>query len=142
MDALAGLSSNEQNPSIACALAIDYEGKVEILSANSNEVTRRTQEHIKKVWEDTVEISALTRYLRIHGVGDTWEKRKKSITLIRSIYEFCLPTFSKNFLDSLSRLRTRVSAYEKWHQQQESEETPIWPQRTDELRSLVTTIKE
>jgi hypothetical protein len=32
MDALAGLSSNEQNPAIACALTIEYcEGKVEIV---------------------------------------------------------------------------------------------------------------
>ena len=141
MDALAGLTSNEQNPSIACALAIDYEGKVEIVLASSNEVTHRTQKHITQVWEDMVEISALARYSRRHGVGDTCQK-KKSIALIRSIYEFCMPTFSKNFLNNLSRLRAWVSEYDKWNQEQESRETTFWPQRMDELRSLVTTIKE
>lgn len=68
MDALAELSSNEQNPSIACALIVDYEGKVEI-PVHSNEATRRTQDHIRKVWEDMAEISALTRYSRSHGLG-------------------------------------------------------------------------
>lgn len=68
MDALAELSSNKQNPSIACALIVDYEGKVEI-PVHSNEVTRRTQDHIRKVWEDMAEISALTRYSRSHGLG-------------------------------------------------------------------------
>jgi hypothetical protein len=142
MDALAGLSSNEQNPSIACALTVDYEGKVEIVIASSNEVTHRTQEHIKRVWEDMVEISALTRYSRSHGVGDACEK-KKSRALIRSMYEFCMPTFSKKFLSNISRLRTWVSEYEKWHQEEQaSSKRPAWRLRMDELRSLVTTIKE
>ena len=139
MDALAVLSSNEQNPSIACALTVDYaEGKVEIDIASRNEVTHRTQEHIRKVWKDMVEIS---HYSRSHGVGDGCEK-KKSRVLIRSIYEFCMPTFSKNFLDNISRLHTWVSEYEKWHQEQASSKRPAWRLKMDELRSLVTAIKE
>jgi len=141
MDALAGLSSNEQNPSIACALIVDDEGKVEIVIASSNEVTHRTQEHIRKVWEDMAEISALTRYSRSHGLGDACEKNK-SRALIHSMYEFCMPTFSKKFLDNISRLRTWVSEYEKWHQEQASSKRPAWRLKMDELRSMVTTIKE
>jgi len=141
MDALAVLSSNEQNPSIACALTVDYEGKVEIDIASRNEVTHSTQEHIKKVWKDMVEISTLVRYSRSHGVGETCEKEKSRV-LIRLIYEFCMPTFSKNLLDNISRLHTWVSEYEKWHQEQASSERPSWRLGMDELRSLVMTIKE
>jgi len=75
MDAMAGLSSNEQNPSIACALVVDYEGKVEIVLASTNEVTHRTQEHIRKVWEDMVEICALS--LAIRGVMESATPAKK-----------------------------------------------------------------
>ena len=101
MDALAGLSSNKQNPAIACALTVEHcKRKVDIVIASGNEVTHRTKEHIRKVWDDMVEISALARYSRSYAVGDTCEK-KKSRALIHSIYEFCMPTFSKNFLDNI-----------------------------------------
>ena len=100
MDALAGLSSNEQNPNIACALVLDYTGKIEIVIASANEVTHHTQEHIRNVWENMVEISVLTRYSRSHGVDDACEKQK-SRALIRSLYQFCIPTFSRKFLDNI-----------------------------------------
>ncbi|KIM38907.1 hypothetical protein M413DRAFT_12523 [Hebeloma cylindrosporum] len=137
MDSLAGLSSNEGNPSVACALAIDYsEEKVEIIIASKNEVTYRTQNHIVKVWKAMVEISALTRS---HDIPCA---KQKSTALIRSIYKFCMPTLSKNFLNNISRLRGWASEYDKSYEADASKEKPFWRSKIAELGVLVTSIKE
>ena len=45
---------------------------------------------------------------------------------MNSIYEFCMATFFKNFFDNIPCLRTLVSEYEKWHQEQASKKRPAW----------------
>ncbi|KDR81888.1 hypothetical protein GALMADRAFT_135282 [Galerina marginata CBS 339.88] len=139
MDALAGLSTSEINTSLACGLRVDDDHrKIEIIIASDSDVLQATQDHIQRVWKEMVGISAFS--WPASGKGDP-RISQKSKALVRSLYEFCMSTFSKKFLKNISCLHDWLAKYHEWHEVRASLPRASWRLRMDELRSMVEIIE-
>ncbi|KDR72053.1 hypothetical protein GALMADRAFT_159116 [Galerina marginata CBS 339.88] len=138
MDALAGLSPKQENTSVACGLRVDDRGTIEIIIASNNNVAETTQNHIRRVWKEMVVISALSRSPR---AGDGLRGSQKARDLVRSLYEYCMPSFSVKFLETFTGLRDWVAGYHELHEREAAKPSPFWRLRMDELRLIVKRIE-